>query len=77
MLNPNEITDKLAQAPERFREFMEQEQYTLAKWWHYGCLVTADFIELDNAEMDRLFGEDGAFPPELVKKAYGQAGGGK
>ena len=74
MLSPDEIADKLHEASEQFKEFMQREQYAAAKRWHYNCLITADFIELDSAALNRLFGEEGAFPPELVRKAYEKAG---
>ena len=74
MLSPNEVADKLCEASEQFKEFMLKEQYTAAKWWHHSCIVTAEFIELDGSTMSRLFGEKGAFPPELVRKAYEKAG---
>lgn len=76
MLNLNEIVGRLNAAPVRFKELMEQERYSEAKWLFYDCMATAVLIEMDEAVMDRLFGERGAFEPELVKIAYEKAGGG-
>lgn len=76
MLTMNEIVEKLNAAPEQFNKLMQEEKYCAAKWLFYDCMVTAVFIELDEAVMERLFGEQGAFEPELVKKAYEKAGGG-
>ena len=66
MLTMNEIVEKLNVAPVQFNRMMQQERYCEAKWLFYNCMVT----------MERLFGEQGAFKPELVKKAYKKAGGG-
>lgn len=76
MLTMNEIVEKLNVAPVQFNRMMQQERYCEAKWLFYNCMVTALFIELDEAAMERLFGEQGVFKPELVKKAYEKAGGG-
>lgn len=76
MLTMNEIVEKLNVAPVQFNRMMQQERYCEAKWLFYNCMVTAVFIELDEAAMERLFGEQGAFKSELVKKAYEKAGGG-
>ena len=76
MLSMNEIADKLFLAPERFNEYMQQGRYCEAKWLFYGCIVVAVFAEADNAVMERLFGDNGAFDKELVKLAYEKAGGG-
>lgn len=76
MLTINEIVEKLNVAPVQFNQMMQQERYCEAKWLFYDCMVTAVFIELDDDAMKRLFGENGAFAPELVKKAYEKAGGG-
>ena len=76
MLSMNEIADKLFLAPERFNGYMQQGRYCEAKWLFYECIVVAVFAELDNAAMERLFGDDGAFDKELVKLAYVKAGGG-
>lgn len=76
MLTINEIVEKLNVAPVQFNQMMQQERYCEAKWLFYDCMVTAVFIELDEEAMERLFGENGAFEQELVKKAYEKAGGG-
>lgn len=76
MLTMNEIVEKLNVAPMQFNQMMEQERYSEAKWLFYMCMAAAVFIELDEDAMERLFGEQGAFEPELVKKAYEKAGGG-
>lgn len=76
MLTMNEIVEKLNIAPVQFNQLMQQERYCEAKWLFYDCMVTAVFIELDEEAMERLFGENGAFAPELVKMAYEKAGGG-
>lgn len=76
MLNLIEIVGRLNAAPVWFKEMMEQERYSDAKWLFYDCMATAVLIELDEAAMERLFGEKGAFEPELVKIAYEKAGGG-
>ena len=76
MLTMNETVEKLNVAPVQFNQMMQQERYCEAKWLFYDCMVTAVFIELDEEAMERLFGENGAFEPELVKKAYEKAGGG-
>ena len=76
MLSMVEIVEKLNVAPVQFNQLMQEEKYCAAKWLFYSCMVTAVFIELDEAAMERLFGEDGAFDQELVKKAYEKAGGG-
>lgn len=76
MLSLNEIVNKISAAPEQFEQMMHSGRYSDAKWLFYACIATADFIELDNAAMERLFGDNGAFNPELVKEAYEKAGGG-
>lgn len=76
MLTINEIVEKLNVAPVQFNQMMQQERYGDAKWLFYMCMATAVFIELDEEAMERLFGEHGAFEPELVKVAYEKAGGG-
>lgn len=76
MLTMNEIVEKLNVAPVQFNQMMQQERFCEAKWLFYDCMVTAVFIELDEEAMARLFGENGAFEQELVKKAYEKAGGG-
>ena len=76
MLNMMQIVDKLNVAPEQFNQLMQEEKYCQAKWLFYVCLVTAVFVEVDEAVMERLFGENGEFSTELVKKAYEKAGGG-
>lgn len=76
MLNRNEIIEKINAAPEEFGQLMEQKKYCQAKWLFYNCMATAVFVELDAPAMERLFGDQGAFVPELVKKAYEKAGGG-
>ena len=76
MLTLNEIVDKLTVAPVQFKKMVEQERYSDAKWLFYGCMATAVFIEMDDVAMERLFGEQGAFEPEMVKMVYEKAGGG-
>ena len=76
MLSLNEIVNKISAAPEQFEQMMHSGRYSDAKWLFYACIATADFMELDNAAMERLFGDNGAFNPELVKEAYEKAGGG-
>ena len=76
MLNMIQIVDKLNATPAQFDQLMKEEKYCQAKWLFYDSMVTAVFIEMDEAAMERLFGENGAFTPELVKKAYEKAGGG-
>lgn len=76
MLNMVKILEKLNVAPVQFNQLMQEEKYCAAKWLFYRCMATAVFIELDNEAMERLFGENGAFNQELVKKAYEKAGGG-
>ena len=76
MLSLNEIVNKISTAPVQFEQMMESGRYSEAKWLFYACIATADFIELDNVAMERLFGDNGAFKPELVKEAYEKAGGG-
>lgn len=76
MLNRNEIIEKINASPEEFERLMEQGKYCQAKWLFYNCMATAVFVELDAPAMERLFGDQGAFVPELVKKAYEKAGGG-
>lgn len=76
MLSMVEIVEKLNVAPVQFEQLMKEEKYCAAKWLFYSCMVTAVFIELDDTAMERLFGEDGAFNQELVKKAFEKAGGG-
>ena len=76
MSNLNEVVEEIKVAPVKFNQLMEQERYCEAKWLFYGCVKTAAFLELDNVLMKHLFGEQGAFAPELVKKAYEKAGGG-
>ncbi len=76
MLTMNEIVEKLTVAPVQFNQMMQQGHFCEAKWLFYNCMATAVVIELDEAAMERLFGEHGAFEPELVKKAYEKAGGG-
>ena len=76
MLTINEIVEKLNVAPVQFNQMMQQERYGDAKWLFYDCMATAVVIEMDGEAMERLFGENGAFAPELVKMAYEKAGGG-
>lgn len=77
MLDVEKILEKIAiVAPVQFREMMQKKKYCAAKWLFYDCLVTAVFIELDDVTMEGLFGQQGVFEPELVKKAYEKAGGG-
>ena len=76
MLSMNEIVNKISAAPAQFEQMISVGRYSEAKWLFYACIATADFIELDNAAMERLFGENGAFKPELVKEAHEKAGGG-
>lgn len=76
MLTVNEIVEKLNDAPVQFNQLMQEEKYCAAKWLFYKCMATSVFIELDSEAMERLFGENGAFNQELVRKAYEKAGGG-
>lgn len=70
MLDEHGVLDKLFKCPESFEKLMEQKQYCAAKWNHHIALATAAFIELDEEHMEMLFGKEGMFNRELVKKAY-------
>lgn len=75
MLTANEIVSKIHEQPERFKQLMQEEKYCAAKWCFYSTLVTALFIEMDKPFMERMFGENGLFEEELVRKAFREAGG--
>lgn len=75
-MNLSEVVEEIKAAPVKFNQLMEQERYCEAKWLFYDCVETSVFLELDNTIMEQLFGKQGAFAPELVKKAYEKAGEG-
>lgn len=75
MLTVTEIVDKLHKQPEEFRRLMQEKKYCAAKWCFYKTMVTAIFIEMDEAFMERMFGKEGLFNEEEVRKAFREAGG--
>lgn len=76
MLKRNELMKKINKAPAIFNKLMNKGEYCAAKWLFYNTMATAVFAELDEENMERLFGENGEFKPEQVKTAFRKAGGG-
>lgn len=70
MLTTTQMPEKLYKAAEEFKKDMEQGNYCKARYTYYRAVIAAKFIELDMEVVEKLFGEGGAFPPELVKKAW-------
>lgn len=74
MLTTKEIPEKLYRSAEEFKEYMQQGRYAAARYKYYVAVKTARFVEMDEKALEKLFGENGAFPPELVKKAWEEKG---
>lgn len=73
MRSRQEILEDLYETPQQFNQHMESGAYTQAKLCHYYAVLIATFLELDQKEKDKLFGEEGLFNPEEAKKAYTEA----
>lgn len=73
MRSRQEILEDLYKAPQQFSQHMKNGAYTQAKLCHYYAVLIATFLELNQKEINKIFGDDGLFNPEEAKKAYVEA----
>lgn len=75
MLTDKELKKKLFEKGEIFKNLMENKQYAAAKNCYQAAFNTATMVELDQQDMDILFGirgekgevlQEGCFPEGLV-----------
>lgn len=75
MLEKEEIRNKLFEQGELFKLLMKNKQYAAAKHCYQATLNTATLVELDQPDVDKLFGirgekgvilKEGCFPEGLV-----------
>lgn len=74
MLTTTQIPEKLYQKAEEFKKAVQQGQYARARYLYYIAVKVAIFVELDEEAKKKMFGRDGAYPPELAKKAWEEKG---
>lgn len=79
MIDSRALMDKLYALPEQFKYHMSRKEYARAKYCYDTAVTVAVFLELDDSQMQELFGERGErgaiirrglFPEEKVQKAY-------
>lgn len=74
MLTTTQIPEKLYQKAEEFKTAVQQGQHARARYLYYTAIKVAIFVELDEEAKKKLFGQGGAYPPELAKKAWEEKG---
>lgn len=79
MLDQKRIMDKLFELPDLFKIHMRNKAYSQAKACYDRARTVAVFLELDEEDMNRLFGKrgdrcvyivEGLFNEDQVQKAY-------
>lgn len=69
-MTEKEILEEMYRKADQFKEAMQNGKYTIARGKFHAAMVMAKFVEMNQEELLKIFGEGGAFPPEQVRKAY-------